>query len=216
MNKKEKIVDCAAALTESYRRWDYINSRGCSDPFWSDGVNMNLVRNHIIYYKNKLESEHTLYGFPDCYYRETPPETDNNYMACPDEIRENALKSMRLIDSDENLKYVREQSKNLSEKELKSLCIPAIIRYSESLRKAIADDDLITMRRYKTVSHYLEAFENAARRLKSPENTKPERQAAPDEDFMKAVVENQRTEKAIPSEEIKELQDEENMQLTLY
>lgn len=169
MSKREKSIDYAAALTASFDRWDYLNEHGGSDPFWADGVNMNLVRNHIIYYKNKLETEDTLFGLPDCFYRETPPEVDNNYIACPDEIRENAVKSMQLIDSDENLKYVREQAKYQSDKVLKSLCIPAIIGYSDNLRTAIANDDLLTMRRYRTVSHYLEAFESAARKLNSPE-----------------------------------------------
>lgn len=73
--------------------------------------------------------EDTLFGLPDCFYRDTPPEVDNNYIACPDEIRENAVKPLQLIDSDENLKYVREQAKYQSDKVLKSLCIPAIIGY---------------------------------------------------------------------------------------
>lgn len=28
--------------------WNHINENGCNDPFWPDGCNMNLTRNHII------------------------------------------------------------------------------------------------------------------------------------------------------------------------
>lgn len=38
-----------ADLDERFHRWDTISREGCADPFWPDGVNMNLVRNHIIY-----------------------------------------------------------------------------------------------------------------------------------------------------------------------
>ena len=108
-------------------------TEGGSDPFWTDGVSLNLVRSHIIYDKQKLsEQENTLLGLPDVYYRETPPEVDSDYMARPDEIRENARKAMEIIDADENLKFVREQFPSLSEQQIKQWCIPAIINYAEN------------------------------------------------------------------------------------
>lgn len=35
-------------IDERFRAWNQIAQNGCSDPGWPDGVNMNLVRNHII------------------------------------------------------------------------------------------------------------------------------------------------------------------------
>ena len=119
MSKSGKNFDYAAALEKSFARWDFIRENGCSDPFWADGVNMNLVRNHIIFYKQKLSEEATLFLLPEAFYRETPPIVDNDYMARADEIRQNAARSMLKIDEDENLKFVREQSENLNEKQLK-------------------------------------------------------------------------------------------------
>lgn len=169
MSKSGKNVDYAAALENRFARWDYIREHGCSDSFWADGVNMNLVRNHIIYYKQQLSEEATLFLLPEAYYREVPPEVDNNYMARPDEIRLNAARSMQIIDADENLKFVREQSVHLTEKQLKQLCIPAILDYAENLRRAISEDDLLTMRRYENPNVYLESFKSAAQKLHSPE-----------------------------------------------
>ena len=67
----------------SIDRWEHINIYGCNDPFWSDGCNMNLCRNHIIYAKTKIrelcETEGT--DYPEEYYLPTPPEVSNWYMA---------------------------------------------------------------------------------------------------------------------------------------
>lgn len=169
MSKSGMNVDYAAALENSFARWDFIHEHGCSDPVWADGVNMNLVRNHIMYYKQQLSEEATLFLLPKAYYREVPPEVDNNYMARPDEIRQNAARSMQIIDADENLKFVQQQSVHLTEKQLKQLCIPAILGYAENLRRAISEDDLLTMRRYENPNGYLESFQSAAQKLRSPE-----------------------------------------------
>lgn len=169
MSKSGKNVDFAAALENSFARWDFIHEHGCSDPFWADGVNMNLVRNHIMYYKQQLSEEATLFLLPKAYYREVPSEVDNNYMARPDEIRQNAARSMQIIDADENLKFVQQQSVHLTEKQLKQLCVPAILGYAENLRRAISEDDLLTMRRYEKSNGYLESFQSAAQKLRSPE-----------------------------------------------
>lgn len=170
MSKREREPDYAAELEKSFQLWDKLYTKGGSDPFWSDGVNLNLVRNHIIGYKEQLAArENTLLGLPDIYYRETPPEVDKDYMARPDEIRANARKAMEIIDADENLKFIREQSASLSEQQIKRWCIPAIINYAENLRRAIAEDDLITMRRYEHPDGYLDSFKTAARKIKNPE-----------------------------------------------
>ena len=70
---------------------------GGSDPFWSDGSNANMVRNMIIHTKEIIEKENSLFLLPDCFYRDIPPELPRDYMARPDEIRENARKAMEIM-----------------------------------------------------------------------------------------------------------------------
>lgn len=120
-----------------------------------------------------------MFLLPDAYYRELPPDIPRDYMARPDKIRENARKAMAIINADENLKFVHEQSKNLSEKQLKRLCIPAILGYAENIRRAIAEDDLITMRRYENPERYLDSFRSAAEKLCSLEISKNENKQLP-------------------------------------
>ena len=110
MSKRKPETDYAAELEKAYAQWDEVFTKGGSDPFWTDGVNLELTRNHILYYKEQLaKQENSLIGLPDAYYRETPPKVDPNYMARTDEIRGNARKAMEIIDLDENLKFVRDK-----------------------------------------------------------------------------------------------------------
>ena len=221
MSKRGQKTDYAAELEKSYAQWDEVFTRGGSDPFWTDGVNLELVRNRIISCKQQLEKqENSLFGLPDIYYRELPPEVDCNYMARPDEIRENARKAMEIIDADENLKFVREQAPSLSDAQYKQFCIAAVINYAENLRRAIAADDLVIMRRYEHPDSYLESFESAAMRIRDPECTRrindnlticdPE----DDKDFMDDCSETEQDEDGEISES--ESEPEEDFQLRLF
>ncbi len=77
------IEEICQDICKEVQRWKDINQNGCNDPFWSDGCNMNLVRNHIIYDKCQLENmcREKSCPLPEEYYIQTPPEVDNHYMA---------------------------------------------------------------------------------------------------------------------------------------
>lgn len=72
-----------AKLMEAHAHWLNISENGCNDPGYPDGTNMNLVRNHTIYYRKKILflAEYMGTSIPDCYYEPVPPKVDNNYMA---------------------------------------------------------------------------------------------------------------------------------------
>lgn len=76
-------VELKSLLAEEYERWKKIYLEGTNDPSYSDGINANLVRNHIFYYKNlceaNLKEKFALY--PEEYYFPEPPELPNNFMA---------------------------------------------------------------------------------------------------------------------------------------
>ena len=42
-------------IEAEFSQWNFLKEHGGSDPFYADGVNMNLVRNHIIYDYRKLD-----------------------------------------------------------------------------------------------------------------------------------------------------------------
>jgi len=49
-----QLAYCVEGIKDSVHRWNEIREKGSNDPFWPDGVNMNLVRNHIIYYQEQI------------------------------------------------------------------------------------------------------------------------------------------------------------------
>lgn len=85
--KKQTPAARIQSLAEDIRReaahWLCICDYGCNDPFWADGCNMNLTRNHIINDKQIIAEicAETGAKYPDEYYIPTPPEVDNSYMA---------------------------------------------------------------------------------------------------------------------------------------
>ncbi|MCC8076254.1 MAG: hypothetical protein LIO95_10025 [Clostridiales bacterium] len=87
MSKQKTPQQQVEALCEDIVReiatWNHYNEHGGQDPFWPDGCNMNLTRNHIIYDKRELAEICAKNGFelPETYYLNTPPEVPNNYMA---------------------------------------------------------------------------------------------------------------------------------------
>lgn len=101
--KKTRAEELQENLQKDFQRWEYLNTHGGSDPLYEDGFNMNIVRNHVIYDKRKCQEELEEKDYPKEYFRETPPQVDNYYMARMDEIRENAktlswsIRQMKII-----------------------------------------------------------------------------------------------------------------------
>lgn len=96
--KKNKVQDelqsISFDLTRSFARWNAIYKKGCQDPNWPDGCNLNLLRNHIIYNKRRieeiLENEHGLgirLEIPQSYWTPTPEIVDEEYFADPQSER---------------------------------------------------------------------------------------------------------------------------------
>lgn len=52
--KEQVIRDLRQNILHEIDHWENINRNGCNDPFWPDGTNMNLTRNHIIYTKRQI------------------------------------------------------------------------------------------------------------------------------------------------------------------
>lgn len=70
-------------LMGSMERWADIKINGCNEPAWPDGTNMNLAKNHIIWYRFKIMEICTVHelAYPPEYYLTVPPEVPSGYMA---------------------------------------------------------------------------------------------------------------------------------------
>ena len=90
-------------LLDRYKRWKSIYEEGCTDPFYEDGTNLCLVRNHISYYKKECEQYlgDNFHLYPDAYFFPIPIEVPHNFMAVD---RETGIPK-RLIPANKTLPY---------------------------------------------------------------------------------------------------------------
>ena len=162
---KENLTE---ELAKSFERWEYLKEHGGSDPFYADGANMNLVRNHIMHYKNAMVEQYgTDYEkYPEIFYRELPPEVNDSYMARAGEIKDGAAQALEYYISDPNFRYLLANREMLTEKEAKQISLHNVLGYASGLAAAIRDGDLITMRRHAgRPEGYLESFAQCAARM---------------------------------------------------
>ncbi len=77
------LLEHREAVRERISCWKNLNENGGSDPAWPDGMNMNLVRNHVISYKREIVEacERNGWPLPDECYLPTPPKVSNDHMA---------------------------------------------------------------------------------------------------------------------------------------
>lgn len=158
----ENVLESLAKdLSASFRQWEYLHEYGGSDPFHSDGTNLNLVRNHILSYKRQIEKyiekedeEPSLFrsSFPDIYYKDTPPIVPYSYMARANEIRKRASEQLSIYEKDPNFCFLRDNHEKVFEKgETKATkaagLYPTISGSLSWYKKYIEQDDLISMRR---------------------------------------------------------------------
>ena len=80
---EEELRKLAAELESELLHWKAVHEYGCRDPFWPDGTNLNLTRNHCIADRlsiRELCEKHSL-PLPDVYRLPIPEEVREDYMA---------------------------------------------------------------------------------------------------------------------------------------
>ena len=161
--KKDLLTEYAEALERSFNEWDKLYNYGGRDPFWADGMNLFLVRNHILSYKRQIEeyiknehdSQTSMFNstFPEIYFKETPPEVDKDYMAIPNRIIDRAITFVNTIKEEPAYKYIVEhfdevfpdKKENAVTKEYEIPLAPAwqVTGYEEKIKGG----DIIELRR---------------------------------------------------------------------
>lgn len=97
---EQEIEQLRKDIVQELAHWKNLRKYGCQDPFWPDGTNMNLVRNHIIYDKERLKELIPDGNLPEEYYLPTPPVVDNNYLAPKGEYFDRRKKSIERVPGD--------------------------------------------------------------------------------------------------------------------
>lgn len=55
-DQKKRSKQLGKEIRDNLERYEYLRAHGGSDPFWSDGVNMNLCRKHVIYLRSRTKA----------------------------------------------------------------------------------------------------------------------------------------------------------------
>lgn len=118
--------------------WEFVKEHGGQDPFWADGYNLNLIRNHIIGYNRDIcEADYTPVQY-DLFGGSKPMESDlcvpvpkempMDYMANASKIRTDAVLMLDQL------------SKGRDSERIEKLY--------RALEDAVRRRDLVDMRRY--------------------------------------------------------------------
>lgn len=164
---KKQQEDYGLSLQEGYDRWEHVYAHGASDPFWEDGCNLNLIRNHIIYYREKIEETISQEYYPAAYFKDIPQEVDIKYMARADEIRTAANASLAKYKTDPNYQYLLQHYDDFTPKTRDKLSLDNVIGYAPGLSQHIQNDELLAMRRHENYERYLKSFEECVRRMQA-------------------------------------------------
>lgn len=73
-DQKKRSKQLGKEIRDSRKRYEDLRVHGGSDPFWSDGANMNLCRNHVMYFRKQVETELDPENYPEEYFLEIPAE----------------------------------------------------------------------------------------------------------------------------------------------
>lgn len=162
-DQKKRSKQLGKEIRDNLERYEYLRTHGGSDPFWSDGVNMNLCRKHVIYLRSRVETDLDPEYYPDEYGLEIPEEVDNNYMADPDGIRSRTKAALEVLKENQDFQYLRNKLSGDLDKE-SDQCMNSV-RYVLGLEDAIRRDDLVVMRRCQDPEFYVNYLRNSRKKL---------------------------------------------------
>lgn len=168
---EQQLTEVVVNHNRSYDQWEHYHKYGGQDPFWPDGSNMQLIRNHIIYDKRQMEELCEQLGceLPECHARELPPEVSADYMARREEIHSDALTALEKFQSYPAYVELLSHRQMHSKKQLESISYFNVLGYVEGLKIAIERSDYVSMRRYGRYEHYLESFDQCLKHAKALE-----------------------------------------------
>ena len=166
MLKKPGLEELVRELERDYARWEQVYMAGSKDPFWPDGVNANLCRNHILCGKRRIRELYPDAEMPGIYYRPLPQELPAEYMARKEELRSAALRSYTRYISDENFCFIRNHVERIPETDALRGILDALLARADVLKDAVLSGDYVAMRRYADAGSLLASLKSGAERLR--------------------------------------------------
>ena len=168
INQEEQLVQFSKDCADYFERWNDLYENGGQDPFWEDGVNLNLTRNHILYAQKEMMRICGEIGYfmPEICTKEPPPVVDDRYMAKKDFILATARKV--LADFQQNADYLALAAMNdkLTDEQKTKISYRTVVAYVSNLEQAIANEDYLLMRRYLYNTRYYDSIQECLERAR--------------------------------------------------
>ena len=160
-------------LMDELEHWQEIFEHGCQDPFWPDGVNLNLTRNHILWYRHEIEENLKAEDYPECYSLPVPPEVDQGYIADREGILADAALTLATVRNTQDFAYLASypSTHRMNEEIDKRLSIVRTMRY---LSDAIDRKDYVYMRKYRDWRPLLVQMHDSRMEIQNLEEQKKE------------------------------------------
>ena len=169
----------AKELRDAYLQWEKLYKDGCDDPFWTDGQNLEALRNRIQGLKAQCEQTLLPKDYPKEYHRKTPPKVDLTYMAHADDIRSAAKHTLLKLRSCDDYFILIKSQKNSAYSKASKKHVISEIAHLNAIDQAIKEDDLLAMRRIGSLEeemHRLHAIRKELEVQGIPLETLPEGQ----------------------------------------
>lgn len=147
--------DYALALMAEYMKYEEVREKGSYSPIWTDGQELNHIRDSIIYLKKKMES---LEFYPEIYYKETPAQVPQRYMVNAEGIRKAAKETLQACKESEDYQFIFCNGAFLSEQQRGWICLDGIINDILRMERMIRIDNLVEMKKYSDSAKYLKGF----------------------------------------------------------
>lgn len=141
--------------------WQYVKEHGTASVIWSDGRELNFIRDKIIRLKERLEN------VPDLEVEETPPRMSELFMVNPGKIEEEAKEALKTYENDKNYRYIISHRNRLPEQYREQTGVNGILEQIGKLRQAVYYHKYISMKKYLDKRRFQQMFTECRNQMES-------------------------------------------------
>lgn len=139
--------------------WEYVKEHGSSSIIWSDGRELNFIREKLLRLKEELE-EKSWTEIP-----KVPPKMSELFMVNPEAIEKEAKEALQAYEEDENYRYLLMNKNRLPEEYREQSGADGILEQINKLRTALYYHRYTNMKRYLNQKHYKNMLEECKRNV---------------------------------------------------
>lgn len=129
-------------LAACFMQWDRVAEEGSCSTIWTDGHELNVIREKIIIYKQKVGS-YISQSLREYAEREIPPKMSELYMIHAEQTTAQAVELFEIFQNNGDYQYLVKNSSKVDEEQREKLDINTHIYVPIRLEKAIKRDDLV-------------------------------------------------------------------------